>query len=54
MLIQLDEDELAALVNCIAETLEALEESELQTRTGWEKSELLQLMQKLKSTASAG
>jgi hypothetical protein len=49
--ITFSDDELALLLNCIGETLEAVEDFELQTRTGRDRAEIQRLRQKL---ANAG
>lgn len=51
MHVQLSGDELTALSNCINETIEAVDDFELQTRTGWGRSDLLQLRGRLLSAA---
>jgi hypothetical protein len=43
-----------ALLSCIGETLEAVDDFELQTRTGWDRAELLELRRKLKHATQVG
>lgn len=51
MLVNFSEDELIVLRNCVNEAIEAIDDFELQTRTGWDRAELLQLIEKLRGAA---